>query len=735
MIYKNDFPEIKWVLGEYGEFPSFYSDNACRIISSKYFTKGETTLWDMVYRVVHAIGQKGDELGYFKDSGELRRFQLDLAHILINQEASFNSPVWFNVGVEEHPQCSACFIQSVEDNMDSILQLMTNEGKLFKYGSGTGTNLSPLRAKGAPLSNGGSSSGPVEFRKMFDAGAGVIKSGGKTRRAAKMVLMDCDHPDVLEFVQCKAKEEAKVKRLVEMGVPVEEAYEGAQFQNGNNSVRLSDKFMANVSEGTPEDELLTAIAQAAWECGDPGVQFSDTIQDDMPSGLVCNASNPCSEYLFINESACNLASINIGRIHQIGDIKRVTTTMITAMDIIVSLSSYPTKEIADNSEKYRPLGLGITNVGAYLMSNGLAYDSDGAREEIASIMRAIHGYAEDTSHWLGIKLGIKWSGAYPGSIHPLRNAQLTLIAPTGTISFMMDCESTGIEPVFAQEQTKYLVGGGTMTIKPECVQKAYDAKNIHAIQTAIPGELGTVLSVEGHLKMMAAVQPHLSGAISKTVNLPSSATVEDIKNVYIKAWDMGLKCIAVYRDGCKAHQPLVGKAQVQPASAVDSCVSRARLPYTRKSVTHKFTVGGTSGYFTVGLYEDGTPGEIFVNISKEGSTMGGLMDAWATSISMGLQYGVPLAKFTRKFRGSRFEPSGFCTGDINTATSIIDYICQWLDTAFGMQQDGQDKHGTGDGPDLAGSTSGETCPDCGMPTVRTGTCHTCGHCGWNGGCG
>jgi ribonucleoside-diphosphate reductase alpha chain len=729
MVRKGDFPDIKWVINEWGEFPSFYSDNACRIIADKYFADGEISLWDMVYRVVHAIGDAGRRYGYFEDDGEQAVFQRHLAGMLINQEASFNSPVWFNVGVEEHPQCSACFIQSVEDNMDSILELAKKEGKLFKYGSGTGTNLSPIRARDAALSNGGQASGPVEFMKMYDAGAGVIKSGGKTRRAAKMVLLNDTHPDIMEFIRCKAEEEKKVKRLVEIGVPVEEAYDMAHFQNGNNSVRISDETM--LEKHTAHNPLLWAIAEAAWECGDPGVQFHDTINAAMPDErgepLVCTASNPCSEFLFIDESACNLASINVGRLNQYDEIRRATNTLITAMDIIVDMSSYPTEEIRKNSIKYRPLGLGITNLGAYLMRTGVPYDSNMGRDIAAKIMEWIHVAAEDQSRRLADKLGSNWGSA-------LRNAQLTLVAPTGTISFMMDCESTGVEPVFAERQTKYLVGGGTLSIVPKCMEEGlkWDDDPM-TFQTAIGSN---PVSAEGHLKMMAAIQPYLSGAISKTVNLPNSATVQDIYDIYYKAWKLGIKCIAVYRDGCKAHQPL----QVEGGKSVtvaQTPVDRIRLDDTRHSITHKFTINGTSGYLTAGLYDNGAPGELFVNISKEGSTVGGLMDAWATSVSLGLQYGVPLSKFVRKFKGSRFEPAGFTKNSaIPSATSIVDYISQWLERHFlSVDQDGEEDEWSVEDEIVHIESSGNTCPDCGGITIVTGRCYSCPHCGWNGGCG
>jgi ribonucleoside-diphosphate reductase alpha chain len=743
MIHKSDFPEIKWVVnGTFGEFPSFYSDNACRIISDKYFKAGESSWWEVVRRVAVTIAQSGEDQGYFSDHGETVVFARQLADGMLHQRFAFNSPVYFNVGIEDKPQCSACFIQGVEDNMESILDLARKEGMLFKHGSGTGTNLSKIRPKGSSLSKGGHASGPVDFMRMYDAGAGVIKSGGVHRRAAKMVILAAEHPDAEEFIWCKAKEEKRIKADVASGASYEDALARAQFQNGNNSVRVTNHFMHLALEEpySYEAYLLEQMAKAAWECGDPGIQFDTTININMPRGLHSRATNPCSEFVFIDDSACNLASINLLKCDPYSDqFKADVRLLITAMDIIVEMSSYPSENIERNSHKYRPLGLGYTNLGAYLMGRGIAYGDDEAFDVTANVTERMSLIALGMSEELGAKFG-----NYPGG--ECRNAQLTLLAPTGTISFAMDCESTGIEPVFAEEYQKQLVGGGTVVAVPKCVENA----DPHVVKVALSSDPEKVVTPEEHLRMMAAAQPYLSGAISKTINMPHDCTWEDIRDIYVRAWELGLKCVAVFRDGCKAHQPMTtGKANPLPEIDGDLGIfkeyRRARLPVTRDSVTHKFSIGGTEGYLTVGLYKDGSPGELFINVSKAGSAVRGWADCWSILFSMALQYGIPLEKLVTKFRGSRFEPEGFTGGeDIKSATSIVDYAVQWLDQKFpGVENAHNASWDTAaglanvlQGDDASGDylRSGRPCPDCGTTMRRTGTCETCPACGWNGGC-
>lgn len=757
-ITKADFPGIKWVLNEWGEFPSSYSDNSCHIISTRYFNeKDEKSMMNLVARVVNTITAKGLETGHLRDVSHATSFAVRLGGILLYQKASFNSPVWFNVGVEAEPQCSACFIQSVEDTMDGILDLVKKEGMLFKYGSGTGTNFSTLRPANSPLSKGGVASGVPEFMKLLDSGAGVIKSGGKTRRAAKMAILNYDHGDIDEFIWLKAKEERIIRSLVENGMAHKEALARAQYQNANNTVRVSDEFMEKAGKtGTPEHELFYQMAQAAWESGDPGIQFDDTINRAMPAiGQRCNSSNPCGEYMFINESACNLASVNLMKVNPSIDrveFARVVRTMILAMDIIVDLSSYPTEKIRENSVKYRPLGLGYTNLAAFLMTQGIAYGSAEAVEMTKKISSNMLFWAEYASKDLAEQFG-----GFPlqgGRKSDKRNAQLTLIAPTGTISFAMDAESTGIEPVLAESQVKELVEGGTIEIVPECVG---NAPHKGAIKVALSDDPDKVVTPHEHLRMMEATQPYMSGAISKTINMPEEATVEDVMEVYYEAWKMGLKGLAIYRNNSKTYQPLRRKEELLTddmktdgafaAGAMQTMYeinSRRTMPTTRKSLTHKFSVAGVEGYLTTGLYEDGTPGELFVSISKEGSTLGGIMDAWATAVSIALQYGAPLGKVVEKYRGVRFEPAGF-TGnpDLPQASSVVDYIAGWLEQEFLAPKEGEpgDLHGPGEPvPDVrAGQStsvhSGQTCPECGSLTAQTGSCHTCPSCGWGGGCG
>jgi ribonucleoside-diphosphate reductase alpha chain len=756
------------------EVPKHWSDTAATVMASKYMRQDEDRAAQVFHRIVDAIGKYGRNHGYF-DIEEDKQFRCELFRILYWQVAAFNSPVWFNIGTDGPQQASACYILDVEDSMEGILDLAKKEAMIFKMGSGVGFNISTLRHKGAPLSNGGTSSGPVSFMRGLDSLAGAIKSGGKTRRAARMVIMDANHPDCLEFVWCKAEEEEKARKLGLTGI---DADPSIGYQNTNHSVRVTDYFMEQAQEtGTKESELFDAIAQAAWECGDPGLQFADTINRDN----VCNeeivSSNACSEFQFINNSACNLASINVGNPFLVDfdaraaekKLRDVAAIMIIAMDILVDLADYPTEEIAANSHAYRPLGLGITNLGAYLMEHCIAYDSDEGRQEAKRIVAEIAKSAYETSNVLACRLGVTDElrtcanrmeeicdrhARNAKSIDylivlnardtdvPFRNAQLTLMAPAGTISLLMDCESTGIEPVVAPKVTKRLSGGGTIMQEPSCVQRCKellvdsDDDNQPELATAL-GE--NTVSVSGHLKMMRSIQCLIHGAISKTVNLPNSATVEDVKQCYIDAWEYGIKAIAIYRDGCKAAQPLNTDTTDEqenielPQPQTDR---RKKLPPTRNAVTHKFSIGGHEGYVTVGLYEDGSPGEIFVVIAKEGSTISGLMDAFATSVSMSLQYGVPLDVLADKFRYSRFEPMGF-TGnpDVPKATSIIDYIFAWMQQRFEAIEPPSKKVCKEIEEQYTAQSDCPTCTKCGAITQRTGRCHTCTNCGETTGCG
>jgi len=898
------------------EVPKDWSMTATNIVASKYLhgrlgaPEREKGARQLIARVAETIRDWGLAQGYFRTAEDGAVFHDELALILLRQMAAFNSPVWFNVGCDRlepksdaanwhwnpelqrvefaqtgyrNPQCSACFINSVKDSLDSILTLAKTEGMLFKWGSGTGTNLSPLRSSMEGLSGGGTASGPLSFMKGFDAFAGVIKSGGKTRRAAKMVILNIDHPDVVDFIDCKAKEEAKAWALVQAGYdgssPDSEAYSSIFFQNANNSVRVTDEFMQAVErdgdlstravldgrivETFKARELLRRISQAAWHCGDPGMQYDTTVNrwhTSKNSGRI-NASNPCSEYMFLDDSACNLASLNLMKFAANGSFdvaafRHAVDIMITAQEILVDNASYPTEAIARNSHDYRPLGLGYANLGALLMAAGLPYDSEAGRDYAASITAIMCGEAylqssriaelclplapatepvrrryealvsekttqaasrpeplrqEELSGWgaacpgyylnrepfldvirmhrasvnkIGASLGSEtsapanWSESLGSLIESskavwdealrqgeksgYRNSQVTVLAPTGTIGFMMDCDTTGIEPDLALVKYKKLVGGGMIKIVNQTVPAAlfklgYSHEQADAIVSYIDAT-GTIegapglkdehlpifdcsfkpargtrsIHYLGHLRMMAATQPFISGAISKTVNLPESATVEDIMEAYIQSWKLGLKAVAVYRDGCKKAQPLsaagtatatstkaVGQPPGSPARAVSARAGvevpsagpmqppaasaeevvdenaapprarRHRLPEERLSVTHKFDIAGHEGYITVGLYKDGTPGEIFIKMAKEGSTVSGLMDSFALSVSMALQHGVPVKLLCDKFAHTRFEPSGWSRNpEIGYAKSIMDYIFRWLSLRFltGQQQ-------------------------------------------------
>ena len=795
------------------EFPAFWSQTATAVVVSKYFrgtlgtSERESSVRQLIGRVAGTICAWARAGRYFASDEDLQAFEMELTWLLLHQRMSFNSPVWFNVGVERDPQCSACFINSVDDTMESILGLAKTEGMLFKYGSGTGSNLSPIRSSKEILAGGGEASGPVSFMKGFDAFAGVIKSGGKTRRAAKMVILNADHPDILEFVRCKEREEKKAWALIDAGYDGRidgEAYTSVFFQNSNNSVRVDDAFMRAVANDEPWQtkaitngrvvetlrarEVMGAIADATWWCGDPGLQFDTTINDwhTCPNTARINASNPCSEYMFLDDSACNLASLNLMRfVGEDGEFdfqafRHAVDLTITAQEVLVDFAAYPTDRIARNSHAYRPLGLGYANLGALLMTRGLAYDSDEGRAYAAAVTAILHGQANLRSARIAEQIGpfpgyannaepmlrvmrkhqaavdgidarwvpagmmdavrAIWNDAVGyGQAHGYRNAQVSVLAPTGTIAFMMDCDTTGIEPDIALVKYKKLVGGGTLKIVNQAVPAAlrrlgYSQAEIGEITSFIdqhdtiegaPGLRDEHLAVfdcafrpangarsihyRGHLKMMGAVQPFLSGAISKTVNLPNEATVEDIGRTYEEAWHLGIKAVAVYRDGCKRVQPMNTRKTAEdsaertatPAEVVERIVEREvvrevfkplrkKLPDERQALTHKFSIAGHEGYITVGMYEDGAPGEVFITMAKEGSTLSGLLDAFATAISLALQYGVPLQVLADKFTATRFEPSGF-TGnkDIPMAKSITDYIFRWLSLKFLLQGDAQ----------------------------------------------
>src|SRR5271155_4595068 len=782
------------------EFPKSWSQNATNIVAQKYFrgqlgSPGrESSVKEMIGRVAGTITGWGRAGGYFANEEDASAFNHELTYVLLNQLAAFNSPVWFNVGFEESPQCSACFILSVDDTMESILAWNTKEGNIFGGGSGSGINLSKIRGSMEPLAKGGTASGPVSFMRGADSWAGTIKSGGKTRRAAKMVVLDVDHPDIREFIWCKAKEEDKAAALRDAGFDMSidgDGFKSIQYQNANNSVRVTDEFMQDVEEdrewqlvarstGEPIEtvsarELMREIAEAAWRCADPGMQYDTTINrwHTSPNSGRINASNPCSEYMHVDNSACNLASLNLMKFRRpdgtldVASFEHAVDIVLLAQEIVVSPSSYPTEQIAVNARAFRQLGLGYANLGAYLMSNGMPYDSDAGRETAAAITALMTGRAYRRSAEVAAALGPyehyeknreahnnvmrmhrdssyvipeedsadaellaaarrSWDEAVElGERHGYRNAQATVLAPTGTISFLMDCDTTGVEPDFSLVKFKELVGGGQMTIVNKTVPLAlqtlgYAEQQVEQIEAHL-AEHGTIvgapglsdehlpvfdvavgeraISHMGHIKMMGAVQPFISGAISKTVNLPQEATVEDIADAYIQAWRQGVKALAIYRDGSKTAQALRTDAQ-QGADApadvdeiVQEAVSKAlaevgpkrkRMPRERQSITHKFSIGGHEGYITAGMYEDGSIGEIFLtDIGKEGSTLRGMMNSFATAISIALQYGVPLETLVRKFSYMRFEPEGI-TGnpEIPFAKSMPDYIMRWLASRF-----------------------------------------------------
>jgi ribonucleoside-diphosphate reductase alpha chain len=858
------------------EVPRTWSQTATNIVASKYFRgqlgspEREKSVRGLISRVVDTIRGWAEAQGYFATAEDLQVFSDELTHLLVEQKAAFNSPVWFNVGIEKHPQASACFINSVQDNMGSILGLARTEGMLFKFGSGTGSNLSSIRSSREPLAGGGTASGPVSFMRGYDAFAGVIKSGGKTRRAAKMVILNADHPDIVDFIHSKADEERKAWALIDAGYDGAfnvrgGAYDSVFFQNANHSVRVTDEFMKAVTEDGEwktkyvlSDEtcetlrardVMKQMAEAAWQCGDPGIQFDTTVNDwhTCPSTARINASNPCSEYMFLDDTACNLASLNLMKfVGEDGELdiesfRAASRTVITAQEILVDNASYPTPAIDRNSHDFRPLGLGYANLGVLLMDRGLPYDSDEGRAYAAAVTALMHGeaYAQSArvsssvgpfsgyatnaepmlrvidkhrkhSHMIDASAVPKplmqavhdvWDEAYAlGAQHGYRNSQVTVLAPTGTIGFMMDCDTTGIEPDIALVKYKKLVGGGVIKIVNQSVPRVlkrlgYPEAEVEEILKYIderemiegaphlkeehipifdcafpPREGKRSIEYMGHIKMMAAVQPFLSGAISKTVNMPNDATPDDIAHAYVESWKLGLKAVAVYRDGCKRSQPLSTSKEeakgtatataeaVAAAVATEPRPARRKLPDERHAITHKFSIAGHEGYITVGMYEDGKPGEIFLVMAKEGSTISGLMDAFATSISMALQYGVPLEALVEKFSHVRFEPSGFTKNpEIPYAKSITDYIFRWLASKF-MSAEHQEAAGvqrseTAAPPATGGETAAATdqaatsagapvraqsdappCHYCGSIMTRNGSCYRCGNCGSTSGC-
>ena len=874
------------------EVPKSWSQTATNIVTSKYFhgkpntPERETSVRHLISRVADTIVRWGTEGGYFASAESKHAFRDELTHLLVEQKMAFNSPVWFNVGVQAKPQCSACFINSVQDNMDSIMNLAKTEGMLFKWGSGTGTNFSSLRGSHESLSGGGIASGPVSFMKGFDAFAGVIKSGGKTRRAAKMVILNVDHPDIMEFIESKTKEERKAHVLIEQGYNPSidgEAYSSVFFQNANHSVRVTDDFMRaaeedrdwwtrNVNDGEPADkyrarDLLRKMAESAWQCGDPGMQYDTTVNrwHTCKATDRINASNPCSEYMFLDDTACNLASLNLlkflgpnGQFDSDGFRHAVDIT-ITAQEILVDNASYPTEKIGRNSHDYRPLGIGYANLGALLMSLALPYDSDAGRDFCGAITALMTGESYAQSARIAERMGpfggyprnresmldvirmhrdslrpIKEENVQPSLLHAAqdswdkalelgekygyKNSQVSVLAPTGTIGFMMDCDTTGIEPDLALVKQKRLVGGGVIKIvnntvpqslmrlgyAPEDVAKIVDYIDAQAKIEGAPGLKpehlpvfdcslspaggGRSIAWRGHLRMMAAAQPFLSGAISKTINMPEESTVEDIMEAYIESWKFGLKAVAIYRDNSKGSQPLSAakkddeKAAAAPAVAQAPApaeapaprqqdlfpgTKRRKLPSERNSITHKFSVGGHEGYITVGMYADGHPGEIFIKMAKEGSTLSGIMDAFALSVSISLQYGVPLRALVDKFVNSRFEPSGY-TGNpkIRYAKSVVDYIGRWLgakfispdyldtDAALGEGESAalsvvastpQASAAPAAGPETVAETETVTrpraaaedapyCSECGMLMTPNGSCYKCANCGSTSGC-
>ena len=864
------------------EIPKAWSQQATNIVVSKYFRgqlgapERERSVKQLIGRVVDTITNWARAQEYFTGEDDLRAFSDDLKHLLVHQRAAFNSPVWFNCGFEAAPQCSACFINSVDDTMESILTLAKTEGMLFKFGSGTGTNLSSIRSSREALAGGGTASGPVSFMKGYDAFAGVIKSGGKTRRAAKMVVLNADHPDVVDFINCKVEEERKAWALIDGGYDgsfTGPAYASVFFQNSNNSVRVSDDFMRGVLDGGEWQthavtdgrvmdtyrarDLMHMIAEGTHVCGDPGMQFDTTINEwhTCPNTARINASNPCSEYMFLDDSACNLASLNLMQFltaderaeFDVAAFRAAVRTLITAQEVIVSNASYPTKAIGHNSHDYRPLGLGYANLGALLMSRGVPYDGEEGRAYAAAITALMTGeayaqsariardqggpfagYAKNREPFLRVirkhRAALKdinadyvpddlyqaaaevWNDAVElGEADGYRNAQATVLAPTGTIGFMMDCDTTGVEPDIALVKYKKLVGGGLMRIVNQTVSMALDRlgysdehvkeiveyvdehETIEGAPHLAPDHLAVFdcafkpangqrsIQYMGHVKMIGATQPFISGAISKTINVPKEATIEQIEQAYVDAWRLGTKAVSIYRDGSKRTQPLNTSrgSSVETSPAVKEMTQpvRHKLPDERAAITHKFDIAGHEGYITVGLFEDGSPGEIFLVMAKEGSTISGFADAFAQAVSYALQYGVPLQVLVDKFSHVRFEPSGLTKNpDVRLAKSIVDYIFRWLATKF-LSPEAQYRAGvnvrgghaevdkeveqltlSGPEPESRESTSPESakarvtpyaiqndedappCSTCGSIMIRNGACYKCVNCGATSGC-
>ena len=847
------------------EFPQFWSQRATDIVASKYFRghigtpRREYSVKQLIGRIVDTLSGWGAKMQYFASKEDAQAFNHELTHLLLHQMAAFNSPVQFNVGIKKNPQCSACFINSVEDNMASIMKLAKTEATIFKGGSGSGVNLSKVRASCETLAVGGFASGPVSFMRGYDSFAGAIKSGGATRRAAKMVILNADHPDIKEYIWCKALEEKKAHGLISLGYDDSidgEAYRSVQFQNANNSVSLTDEFMKAVLkdgewktrkvttgetvETLKAQEMMNWIAEAAWICGDPGLQFSTTLNDwhTCPNAGPINASNPCSEYVFLDNSACNLSSMNLMKFlkengqFDVEGFKNAVRILIIAQEIIVDNSSYPTPEIKKISHEYRTLGLGYANLGALLMASGLPYDSDRARSMAAVITALMTGQAYVTSAEVASRMGPfkgfeknriptmrvihkhrealseidsamvpmdllhaameAWDEAIvEGSRHGYRNAQVTLLAPTGTIAFMMDCDTTGVEPDFSLIKIKKLVGGGTLKIVNLTITRALEKlgyekeerrdilKHVEAKET-IEGAprfkeehlpvfdcadrvAGGTRFIEalGHIKMCGAIQPFLSGAISKTINLPNEATVEEIKEAYIQGWKYGMKSVSIYRDGCKLVQPLSNKNR--PVAVTGP--QRRNMPKDHPAMQHEFKIKGFKGFLTMGLYpEDNKLGEIFLNFTKQGSTLQGLAMAWAVAISMGLQRGVPLEDYVRMFSHMSFEPAGFTDNEqIPFATSVPDYIVRYLATRYlssevqealgihnvkpnGSMQDGvqvsfseqsrkpETHHSATERLLQESSRQSHTCLVCGNLMQRNGNCHVCTICGSTSGC-
>ncbi len=846
------------------EFPKFWSQRATDIVSSKYFrghlgTPGrERSVKQLIGRIVDTITGWGSKTDYFDSDADAKTFNYELSYLLLHQVAAFNSPVQFNVGIKKKPQCSACFINTVDDSMEHIMKLARTEATIFKGGSGSGVNLSRIRASTEPLSAGGFASGPVSFMRGYDSFAGAIKSGGATRRAAKMVILDAEHPDIEEYIWCKAKEEKKAQQLIELGYDDSidgEAYRSVQFQNANNSVGVTDEFMqAVVSDGEWRTRRVTDgkvdrvykaadmmhwIAEATWQCGDPGLQFKTTLNEwhTSPNAGPINACNPCSEYVFLDNSACNLASLNLMKFlkpdgqFDTESFRHAVSVLILAQEIIVDNSSYPTEEIEEISHDFRTLGLGYANLGAYLMAQGLPYDSDQARNTAAAITALMTGQAYLTSARIAERMGTfagfednripmmgvihkhrsalsqidsalvpmnllhagmeVWDEAIEkGTQSGFRNAQVTLLAPTGTIAFMMDCDTTGIEPDFSLVKIKKLVGGGTLKIVNHTIPRAlrtlgYDEGEQKAIldyinrKDTVEGAPNLVrdhlpvfdcadspangvrsIHPMGHIKMCGAVQPFLSGAISKTVNLPNSATVEEIKDAYVQGWKHGMKSVSIYRDGCKLVQPLSTKDSRRQVHAAQ----HRNMPKDHPALQHEFRIRGFKGFLTMGMYpEDEELGEIFVNFSKQGSTLQGMAMAWAIAISMGVQRGVPLEDYVRMFSHMSFEPAGFTDNpQIPFATSIPDYVVRYLASRFldteiqealGIHQV-QPNGSVQDGVQVSfpeysrsaepASPSGKlvqdvqadspACLQCGNLMQRNGNCYVCTVCGTTSGC-